>query len=808
MEETVEDESIVNDSSLSVYYKLDPHEIPLLINSLQTREEDRKQTLQSLCIYALCKKECIQSMVNAGILTAISEVLKSQPPHEIQESCSDLMRLITNHVQMGTIGFPVSTIIVPLLSLLESSKPTISTSAKMSLLALIPTMQEPAQVHPTHILRPHIKQTSYSATVAPPPEIIVSKTGFSAFSTASPTYTIGASTDVCDCICRSGFVDRVPLILNPSIQPFVLFTTQYSSSASSSNYYNDNWPMHVQIGVVEILTAAVCCDYDTVEKRLKVNGLRDRMLNALLYAIEKTTPKRGREMSRRAAMLEEKKKKKKEKKREKKEKKKKKKKGDDDDSSSSSDLSSSSSSSDDSSLNGDASKKKLEEEEEEDDDDDEEFDPWLRSKKRADRAQLNKLAAGLLHLLRSKMVMSKGRMVAPASVTLGSLVKHGDADDERDVFKDYLKAYRAAQFKTVRAPSSSSSSSQRGSFSGLGRSSSVSGSSASQEADLEFGSTMRITALPSASSPASSTASPSPPRYEKGKRGSISHSPLTRSSTMSALGGGGGGSGSGKGTLNRSASVSSTSPAPTPPKHSSQRLIVELAPETIDLVAQQKSMKRKGSTMRSARTMPPVQHFANFDNITKEVDVKKLSFKTPSGIKCDIKQNVVTAIKTNPTTILIDKVINEGVWVCEFIFSQTQKQATFGFGDASFKPPSDYRPGRDFHSCGYYLADNSPIRQDGIWALNNGTWNDGDTVSIEVDMTVKPRVAHFFLNGLQAKGTILNIPKEIKFMALLGIPGASFEVSRLAKLELTNAMPLPQEVKMKWSINKTIAPIT
>ncbi|KAH7825801.1 uncharacterized protein MONOS_13328 [Monocercomonoides exilis] len=211
------------------------------------------------------------------------------------------------------------------------------------------------------------------------------------------------------------------------------------------------------------------------------------------------------------------------------------------------------------------------------------------------------------------------------------------------------------------------------------------------------------------------------------------------------------------------------------------------------------SKKKSGTLKRSSSTPAITIPVILFDDIIAEVDVRRdLSFKFPDVYHCVQKENKVLAVKKGTTSVIVNKIIDRGIWYCEFVFTNIDKQQTFGLCHSNFTAPADYRPGRDKNSAGYYGVESAPLRQDGRWTLGNSRYNEGDQVGVQVDMTAAHRTAHFFVKGKQQPNYFVDIPESIRFMALVSIEGSSFEVTRLLELPASQAIVHPKGQKVAW----------
>ncbi|KAH7820562.1 uncharacterized protein MONOS_13317 [Monocercomonoides exilis] len=121
-EENEEEEKIIEPEIL--VEKLDINEIPLLLQRIQEGSEDeRVPCVQKLGLLVLRKQESVPLMLNYGVLTMISDLMKDPIPEDLYIACSDLL----NMIQLRTAPFSHETsamfYIDPLLTISEESDP-------------------------------------------------------------------------------------------------------------------------------------------------------------------------------------------------------------------------------------------------------------------------------------------------------------------------------------------------------------------------------------------------------------------------------------------------------------------------------------------------------------------------------------------------------------------------------------------------------------------------------------------------------------------------------------------------------------
>ncbi|KAH7830077.1 uncharacterized protein MONOS_5107 [Monocercomonoides exilis] len=214
------------------------------------------------------------------------------------------------------------------------------------------------------------------------------------------------------------------------------------------------------------------------------------------------------------------------------------------------------------------------------------------------------------------------------------------------------------------------------------------------------------------------------------------------------------------------------------------------------------TMSRTPSVSTTKRREVIRQPIVVVTNVEEEIDPTTLTFQFPNPGKCTSSRNVVECLGAATSCVAINEEFGTGIWHVELKFIQPHAQQSFGICDFSYVIPGDYRPGRDFHSAGYYGTDSAPMRHGKQWHLMNERFGDGDIVAVEMDFESNPTQAHFFVNGNQQKTTFTHIPAPLKVVFELCEPKAKVEVVRVARVSESNAKPWidtrKSEVPVQW----------
>ncbi|KAA6394142.1 MAG: hypothetical protein EZS28_010333, partial [Streblomastix strix] len=65
-------------------------------------------------------------------------------------------------------------------------------------------------------------------------------------------------------------------------------------------------------------------------------------------------------------------------------------------------------------------------------------------------------------------------------------------------------------------------------------------------------------------------------------------------------------------------------------------------------------------------------------------------------------------------------------------------------------------------------------------------------------MTSKPRRAVIFIDGVEQKISVVNIPKAVRFYVFVSKPNSSFQVTRFERLPSSSARGVPGSKQWEW----------
>ncbi|KAA6388199.1 MAG: putative serine/threonine protein kinase, partial [Streblomastix strix] len=179
-----------------------------------------------------------------------------------------------------------------------------------------------------------------------------------------------------------------------------------------------------------------------------------------------------------------------------------------------------------------------------------------------------------------------------------------------------------------------------------------------------------------------------------------------------------------------------------------------------------------------------------------------VNLQVPSGMNGHKDANRFTHDSTNACcTISTDPIISEGIVYYESEFEKHDGGLwSFGIGIADssvvFKP--NYGPGVDGNggkTVSYY--------SDGhLWHINQGPPNQrfycGQRIGAEVNMLCRPRRLTFFVDDVEQKYYIINIPEAIRFWSFIYAPYSSFTVTRFERRSSSSAHGVTGSIGLEW----------
>ncbi|KAA6392317.1 MAG: hypothetical protein EZS28_012157 [Streblomastix strix] len=153
-------------------------------------------------------------------------------------------------------------------------------------------------------------------------------------------------------------------------------------------------------------------------------------------------------------------------------------------------------------------------------------------------------------------------------------------------------------------------------------------------------------------------------------------------------------------------------------------------------------------------------------------------------------------------TILFNPLINSGIY--RFEVSNEHRFTSIGIADDSLPFGQDEVPSKyGWTNVVEYMNDGGMHHIGNLdgWIKGNDPFNKpGDRVALELDMDSSPRTLTFFVNDVEQKNYLTNIPAAVNFYGYIFDFGASFKVvkfKRLAKITSTHGF-----LSKKWEWGK------
>ncbi|KAA6384748.1 MAG: hypothetical protein EZS28_019727 [Streblomastix strix] len=167
---------------------------------------------------------------------------------------------------------------------------------------------------------------------------------------------------------------------------------------------------------------------------------------------------------------------------------------------------------------------------------------------------------------------------------------------------------------------------------------------------------------------------------------------------------------------------------------------------------------------------------------------KQFIFK--KGIEGRVDKNKFIHSKNDDwCTIAVNPIINEGIASIEIIFNNTGYMGRcIGIADASCSFAAGKGPweaGNQEKTVRYW--DDGYIDHITKGIDGNQSYKDGQRIAVEVDMTIVPRRATFFVEGVEQSNCVIGIPEAIRFWACIFNSFSSFNVSKFERLIKSSA---------------------
>ncbi|KAA6361270.1 MAG: hypothetical protein EZS28_043203, partial [Streblomastix strix] len=189
-------------------------------------------------------------------------------------------------------------------------------------------------------------------------------------------------------------------------------------------------------------------------------------------------------------------------------------------------------------------------------------------------------------------------------------------------------------------------------------------------------------------------------------------------------------------------------------------------------------------------------------SVTSSAQAITVNLEVPSGMPGHKDANRFMKDNTiADCTISTDPIISEGIVYYESVF-ENHENSTYYFGigiaDSSvvFKPNKgpweDENSGKTVYywDCGeFYHINLGPFNQ---------RFRCGQRVGAEVDMISRPRRLTFFIDDVEQKYYVINIPEAIRFWSYIYDPNSSFTVTRFERRSSSSAHGVTGSYGREW----------
>jgi hypothetical protein len=149
---------------------------------------------------------------------------------------------------------------------------------------------------------------------------------------------------------------------------------------------------------------------------------------------------------------------------------------------------------------------------------------------------------------------------------------------------------------------------------------------------------------------------------------------------------------------------------------------------------------------------------------------------------------------------LIDIPFTSGIVQCGWRIHAVKTHIQFGIAATSAVMPSAPCSFGDppFAQSGGKYCNHVNFWQGGKCIKGENTGKDGDTVTMEINMTANPRTWHFFVNGVQSSIHMVNIPDSVRFGINLVGQNACCELLGIKQIDRPTSTPRPGGTAVQW----------
>ncbi|KAA6363954.1 MAG: hypothetical protein EZS28_040519, partial [Streblomastix strix] len=186
--------------------------------------------------------------------------------------------------------------------------------------------------------------------------------------------------------------------------------------------------------------------------------------------------------------------------------------------------------------------------------------------------------------------------------------------------------------------------------------------------------------------------------------------------------------------------------------------------------------------------------------VTSSAQAISVNLEVPSGMNGHKEQNRFNHDNTEAfCTISTDPIISEGIVYYESVF-ENHDGNVFGIGIAdhsvAFKP--NKWPSEDGNKGKTVNYQNYGELFHISWGPDNQGFRSGQIIGLEVNMISRPRRLTFFVDDIEQKYYVVNIPEAIRFWSLIYEPNSSFTVTRFERRSSSSAHGVTGSRSLEW----------
>ncbi|KAA6397289.1 MAG: hypothetical protein EZS28_007186 [Streblomastix strix] len=218
-------------------------------------------------------------------------------------------------------------------------------------------------------------------------------------------------------------------------------------------------------------------------------------------------------------------------------------------------------------------------------------------------------------------------------------------------------------------------------------------------------------------------------------------------------------------------------------------------------VMKQKPIQQPLQSKPTIQPIQPKQVITKTPIITPPVDPNAPGPIIPSEVDCYKKESKIihTSLNSNICVVAYNPVLTSGVINFEGIFENTSNFCMIGIADSTVVFEPNVHPGQYKGKTLTYASSNGFLQHLSFPGLmGNCEFANKQRISCEVDMNSKPRRVHFFVDDIEQRNSVINIPPAIRFMICIYNPSSTFTLTKFDRLQHTSAHGVNRSKTMEW----------